>query len=119
MIYADFGDLQKRTGKDLSEKKEICEALLSDAAVIIDTYGLYASPEAKEIVSCNMVLRAISAGDDTMTPLGATQGTVSALGYSQTWTVSGGGSVGELYLTKVEKRMLGCNSKIGASNPYD
>ena len=49
-------------------------------------------------------------------PIGATQGSISALGYSQSWTMSGGAS-GELYLSKTEKRMLGVGNSIGSRSP--
>ncbi len=48
--------------------------------------------------------------------MGATQGSQSALGYSQSWTISGGAS-GELYLSKLEKQLLGCGNKIGSYSP--
>ena len=51
-------------------------------------------------------------------PTGASQGSASALGYSQTWTMSGG-SVGELYLSKLEKKLLGVGDRIGARSPLE
>ena len=51
-------------------------------------------------------------------PMGATQGTATALGYSQSWTMSGG-STGELYLSKLEKKLLGVGSKLGAHSPLE
>ena len=50
--------------------------------------------------------------------MGATQGTATALGYSQSWTM-GSGSSGELYLSKLEKKLLGVGSKIGARSPLE
>ncbi len=38
--------------------------------------------------------------------------------YSQTWTMSGG-SVGELYLSKLEKKLLGVGDRIGARSPLE
>ena len=46
----------------------------------------------KKIVSCRMVIRALGDGSVSGVPMGATQGSMSALGYSQSWTISGGGS---------------------------
>ena len=48
--------------------------------------------------------------------MGATQGSMSALGYSQSWTI-GAGSVGELYLGKLEKKLLGACNRIGSYSP--
>jgi hypothetical protein len=50
--------------------------------------------------------------------MGATQGSVSALGYSQSWTI-GSGSTGELYISKVEKKMLGAGNAIGSYSPTE
>ena len=54
---------------------------------------------------------------DENIPIGATQGSMSALGYSQSWTTGTGSSVGELYLAKLDKKLLGVGNAIGASNP--
>ncbi len=117
-VYASVEDIQNRMTRDLtSDEKTVCAALLEDAAALIDAAAPKASPAAKKLVSCRMVLRTIGTGGDLCTPVGATQGTVSALGYSQTWTVSGGGTTGELYFNRMDKRMLGLGDKIGASNP--
>lgn len=103
-----------------SDETDRANALLAEAAVIIDSYAPDADAEMKQVVSCRMVRRAIGSGDDISIPLGATQGSMSALGYSQSWTIGGGtGAVGELYITKAEKMMLGLGEKIGASNPLE
>ena len=69
-----------------------------------------------------MVRRQLDAGPGgqgaAMYPMGATQASASALGYQQSWTVSGG-SVGELYLSKLEKRLLGVGDRIGAHSPLE
>ena len=114
MTYATFEDIIKRKHLETSEMQR-CDALLEDAAIIIDAYNAKASSDAKRLVSCNMVIRAIGNCDESI-PIGATQGTMSALGYSQSWTSAGGS--GELYLTKLEKKILGAGNHIGFSNPY-
>lgn len=43
---------------------------------------------------------------------------MSALGYSQSWTMPNGGT-GELYLTKAEKRILGLANGIGSYSPVE
>ena len=55
---------------------------------------------------------------DAGIPMGATQGSMSALGYSQSWTI-GSGSAGELYLGKLEKKLLGCGNSIGSYSPVE
>ena len=117
MRYAKFSDIQDRCRKKIEEEK-LCNALLEDAAVIIDTYNRMAPSSAKKLVSCNMVIRAIGGGEDTQVPIGATQGTVSALGYSQTWSMSSGTS-GELYLSKLDKKILRTGVKIGFKSPIE
>lgn len=117
MKYAKFSDIQDRCRKKIEEEK-LCNALLEDAAVIIDTYNRIAPADAKKLVSCNMVIRAIGGGEDTQVPIGATQGTVSALGYSQTWSMSSGTS-GELYLSKLDKKILRTGVKIGFKSPIE
>lgn len=64
-----------------------------------------------------MVLRAL--GSDNDIPMGATQGSMSGLGYSQSWTISSGGSVGELYLSKSDKMLLGGSNAIGSHSPLE
>lgn len=115
--YASVSDVEDRLLRDLTpDEQALCETLLQDAATIIDAQAPGASANAKLLVSCRMVLRNLGSGEDS-TPIGATQGTVSALGYSQTWTVSGGGSAGELYLNKMDRRLLGLGNRIGSYSP--
>ena len=95
-----------------------CAALLSEAAVIIDSYNPDAGKDAKRVVSCRMVRRQLGESDSgggVSFPMGSTQGTATALGYSQSWTMSGG----ELYLSKLEKKLLGVGSRIGARSPLE
>lgn len=121
MAYATTEDVQERMTRPMSKDElDVCETLLDDAAVIIDAYNKDADKTAKKVVSCRMVIRSIGSGDvDTSIPLGATQGSMSALGYSQSWTIGTGGSVGELYLGKLEKKLLGMGDKIGSKSPIE
>lgn len=118
MAYANYTDIETRLGAEIdADKKAVCNALLDDAAVLIDAYNKDATADAKKVVSCNMVTRAIgNAGVDV--PIGATQGSMSALGYSQSWTMSGG-STGELYVSKTDKKILGVNNRIGTHSPLE
>ena len=119
MAYATVQDVQDRMMRTLStDERSICKYMLSDAAVIIDAYNSNASDRAKEVVSCRMVERALGDGGEAGIPMGATQGSVSALGYSQSWTI-GSGSTGELYISKVEKKLLGAGNEIGSYSPTE
>ena len=116
MAYATVLDIQARLTRPLSASEQtVCENLLDDAAVMIDNYNAAASIESKKLVSIRMVIRAVNADSDI--PIGATQGTMSALGYSQSWTMGTNSSTGELYLGRAEKQLLGIGDAIGASNP--
>jgi hypothetical protein len=117
MAYATYEDVQARISRTLTaDEQAICTTLLGDAAVIIDSFNSAASADAKKIVSCRMVIRAVTVSDADI-PTGATQGSMSALGYSQSWTVGSGGSVGELYLSKLDKQLLGRSNLIGSYSP--
>lgn len=117
MAYATVQDVQDRMTRELTEtEQEVVSKLLDDSAVIIDSYNANATADAKQVVSCRMVIRAIGADSDGV-PMGATQGSMSGLGYSQSWTIGTGGSVGELYLGKLEKKLLGCGNQIGLYSP--
>lgn len=120
MAYATLTDIQERMVRPLSpEELSACTALLDDAAALIDAYALDAPIDAKKVVSCRMVIRAISDSGMDGTPVGATQGSMSGLGYSQSWTISSGGSTGELYIGKVDKKLLGVGNKIGSRSPLE
>ena len=117
--YATVTDVTDRMVRELSEKEQtVVGNLLDDAAVLIDAYNVNASSDAKKIVSYRMVIRAIGDGSSEI-PAGATQGTISALGYSQTWTMGTNASVGQLYLDRTDKAMLGGGSKIGSYSPVE
>jgi hypothetical protein len=116
MAYATVNDVQERMARPMSETEQgVCSKLLDDAAIIIDAYNSAADMDAKSLVSVRMVIRAIGDGSDAI-PMGATQGSMSALGYTQSWTI-GAGSAGELYLGKLEKKLLGTGERIGSYSP--
>lgn len=120
MAYATVADVQARMVRTLSEDEEaVCTNLLDDAAVIIDAFNSSASVDAKKVVSVRMVIRSIGDGETTGIPMGATQGSMSGLSYSQSWTIGSGGGVGELYLGKLDKQMLGYGNKIGSHSPLE
>ena len=119
MSYATAEDVQRRMVKPLSDDQmDVCAALLDDAGVLIDAIAPNASDEAKATVSCSMVVRAMGSQGDLTVPTGATQGSASALGYSQSWTF-GNGATGELYLSRTEKRLLGVGNRLGSYSPVE
>ena len=118
MAYATVQDVENRMTRTLTADEEsVCATLLDDVAVLIDAYNEGASDGAKKIVSCRVVIRALGDGGDTGIPVGASQGSRSALGYSQSWTIGANGSVGEVYLGKTDKKLLGVGDSIGSYSP--
>lgn len=119
MAYATVTDVQARMTRTLSQNEQtICATWLDDAAVVIDAFNRNATADAKKVVSCRCVIRQLGDGDDVGIPVGATQGSMSGLGYSQSWTV-GSGSTGEIYLSKLDKQLLGCGNRIGTYSPTE
>ena len=118
MAYATYEDVEAGFRTLDAAERSVAEALLDEAAIIIDSYNSSASDGAKKVVSCRMVRRAIGDSSGSAVPMGATQGSISALGYSQSWTMSSGTS-GELYLGKLEKTLLGIGNAIGSYSPVE
>ena len=119
MAYATVEDVQAGMLHQMSEAEQsVCETLLDRVAVLIDAYNADASADAKNVVSAQAVARAIGDGDSSI-PTGATQGSMSALGYSQSWTMGSGAAVGELYLTRKELKILGAGNAIGSYSPTE
>ena len=117
--YATLEDIKGRITRTLSQKEEtVCTNLLDDVAILIDAYNVNVSSNAKKVVSCNAVIRAIGTGDSDI-PVGATQGSMAALGYSQSWTIGSGGATAELYLSRTDKKLLGSGNSIGSYSPVE
>lgn len=117
MVYATVEQVADGFRPLTSDEEAVCQALLEEAAVLIDAYNDQAALEAKQVVSCRVVRRALAVGSASV-PMGATQGTMTAGPYSQSWTMSGG-STGELYIGRTEKKLLGVSDQIGCSNPLE
>jgi len=118
MKYANYEDVESGFRTLTSEERDSCEALLEEAAVIIDAYASGAEMDCKKVVSCRMVRRVLSSSSASV-PMGATQGTTTAGPYSQTWTLGTGLAMGELYLSKTEKALLGIGNRIGTHSPLE
>lgn len=120
MAYATVADVQTRMLRTLTtDEQSVASTLLDDAAVLIDALNSSADDDVKGVVSCRMVVRALGDGQDVGVPMGATQGSVSALGYAQSWTIGSGGSFGDLYISKADKQMLGVSNSIGSYSPTE
>ncbi len=121
MAYATVEDVQSGMINQMSERQqEVCEVLLDRAALIIDKANEDADAEIKKSVSCTMVQRALeSSTNNAGIPFGASQGSMSGLGFAQSWTMSSGGMVGDLYLSKQEKKLLGVGNRIGSYSPVE
>lgn len=116
--YATKSDLEARMTRSLTAAEDaVVDTLLSDAGAMIDAVAPDASSDNKLIVSCRIVMRALGDGSGYGVPMGASQGSMSGLGYSQSWTMGSGGSTGELYLTKADRQLLGCGNQIGSRSP--
>lgn len=119
MAYATMADVAARTGVTYSKvDADRGTVLLDDAAVMIDQIAPDASADAKKVVSCRMVIRAMGSSEGVGLPIGASQGTMAAGGYSQSWTISGGGT-GELYIGKADRQTLGIGNRIGSYSPTE
>ena len=113
--YATVQDVAAGFRPLTASEQTIASQLLIEAAIIIDAYNSLASADAKNVVSCRMVRRSIGSSGDV--PIGASQGSMSALGYSQSWTMGATGSTGELYLNRMDKKLLGAGNSIGSYSP--
>lgn len=113
--YATVQDVAAGFRPLTASEQTIASQLLIEAAIIIDAYNSLASADAKNVVSCRMVRRSIGSSGDV--PIGASQGSMSALGYSQSWTMGATGSTGELYLNRMDKKLLGAGNAIGSYSP--
>ena len=118
MMYATVQDVESGFRTLSDDEKSRCAALLEEASAIIDAYASNSVDERESLVSCRMIRRVLGYSNNPMYTMGASQGSASALGYSQSWTLTGGTS-GELYLSKLEKKLLGCGDKIGARSPIE
>lgn len=74
MSYAELQDVEAGFRVLSDEERSRCTALLSEAALIIDTYNADADADRKRLVSCRMVRRQLGeddSGDAVTFPMGA------------------------------------------------
>lgn len=114
MAYATTDDLAARWRPLSTAEAARAAALLDDAAVIIDAECPPADPpadlDARRIVSCAMVKRAMVAGPD-VEGVGSVQQTAGPFSQSTSYS----NPAGNLYVTKADRRLLGCSRQRAAS----
>ena len=119
MAFAEVSDIEARWHPLSSEEQERAEVLLEDAsAMLSELVKVDESDEEQadllKIVSCNMVIRSMSATEHDS--FGATNMSMTAGPYQQSFTYSN--PTGDMFLTKMEKRLLGITSNfIGYIRP--
>lgn len=116
MAFAEVSDLEARW-RTLSESEaEQAETLLADASAMLSRLAVVdssdsAQAELLKIVTCDMVKRSMASSE----AIGVDQFSITAGPYSQTQHFAA--TSGDLYLTKLEKRLLGITSSYIGSIP--
>lgn len=111
MAYAAVSDIEARW-RDLDSTEETkAETLLDDATAMLSQLVDVDPSDTQQAdllktVCCSMVIRAMSAA--VTDSYGATQMSMTAGSYSQQWTYSN--PMGDLYLTRLERILLGIGS---------
>lgn len=119
MAYAEVSDIEARWRELSTDEESRATALIDDASAMLAELvdirdGDEQQAELLKIVCCNMVIRAMSASE--FDAFGASQMSMTAGPYTQQWTYSN--PSGDMYLTKMEKRLLGVTSGyIGTIRP--
>ena len=108
MAYAEVTDVEARWHSLSGEERQRAGVLIEDASAMLD--GLVKVDDADDMqarqlktVCCNMVIRAMVASMSDM--FGVSQQSVIAGPYSQSFSYSN--PSGDMYLTKMERRLLG------------
>lgn len=119
MAYADVTDIEVRLGRTFTADETIqVQALLDGASAVLDKLvdvdGSAEQADLLQFVCTNMVCRAVSA--QGMDVLGASQASITAGAYTQSYSFAT--PSGDMYLTKLEKRLLGITTGyIGSVEP--
>lgn len=120
MAFATVEDVELRWHKLMPDEQAKAAALLDDAEVLLR--GLVTVRDGDErqqstlaMVSCNMVIRAMVAGSSEA--FGVEELTATMGPFSQTAQYAN--PSGDLYLTRMEKRILGIGGKGRILHPYE
>lgn len=118
MAFADVSDLESRWRELSTDEEARANVLLGDASVMLSALvnvdsSDYEQSEILKMVCCNMVIRSMSA--TAADSFGVSQTSITAGPYTQSFSYSN--PSGDLYLTRLEKRLLGIGGKIGIARP--
>ena len=119
MAFADVSDLESRWRELSTDEEARANVLLGDASAMLSTLvkvdnSDYEQSELLKMVCCDMVIRAMSA--TSYDSFGLSQSSITAGPYTQSFSYSN--PSGDMYLTKLEKRLLGITtSYIGSIRP--
>ena len=112
MAYAGVGDIELRLQRTFTASETAnVEALLDSASAVLNKLVKVDDTDTEQaallkFVCINMVCRAVTAG--SMDVLGASQTSITAGAYTQSYSFAT--PSGDMYLTKLEKRLLGITS---------
>jgi hypothetical protein len=119
MAYAEVSDIELRWHELDIDEQSRAAVLIDDASAMLDALVNVDTSDDEQLellkmVCCNMVIRALSA--TTSDAFGVSNASMTAGAYSQSWTYAN--PSGDMYLTKLEKRLLGVTSSyIGTIRP--
>ena len=119
MAYATVSDIESRWRALSQDEQSRASVLIDDASAMLTALVNVDSDDQEQAyllkqVCCSMVIRAMSATEADS--FGASQMSMTAGPYSQSWSYSN--PTGDMYLTKLEKRLLGITSGyIGTIEP--
>ena len=110
MAYATVTDLEERWRELTAQEQELAATLLDDASAMIDalvTVDAESQAAILKVVTCDMVKRAMVAASAQTFGVEQMQATMGPFAQN----VHFANPSGDLYLTKMEKRMLGISGK--------
>lgn len=120
MAFADVSDIESRWRTLTSDEEAKAGVLLEDASAMLTALvNRIDVADSKQLallktVCCSMVIRAMSATESDS--YGVDSMSMTAGVYSQSWSYNN--PTGDMYLTKLEKRMLGITTgHIGSIHP--
>ena len=119
MAFADVSDLESRWRELSTEEEARANVLLGDASAMLSALvevdsSDYEQSQLLKMVCCDMVIRAMSA--TAADAFGVSQTSMTAGPYTQSFSYSN--PSGDMYLTRLEKRLLGITTGyIGSIRP--
>ena len=118
MAYAEVSDIEARWRQLSTDEKSRAAVLIEDASAMLSTLVAVDGSDEQatnlRTVCCNMVIRAMSA--TAADSYGVSQQSITAGPYTQSFSYSN--PSGDMYLTKLEKRLLGISvGYIGTIRP--